>query len=122
MANEQDFVDLGLHCADICKALERGINEKKLDDISKSLCEAINQLNTWVESAVHSLDGPLTTHLVAERLRRSKGGSPNKAGATQFPDLSIPEVIRKRLPLCGQNSTEFFRFSTYVQTLLPGYH
>ena len=44
MANEQDYVELGLSCASICKALERGMGEKKLDDLSKSVCDAINQL------------------------------------------------------------------------------
>ena len=46
MANEQDYVDLGLSCADICKALERGMGEKKLDELSKSVRDAINQLTT----------------------------------------------------------------------------
>ena len=46
MANEQDYVELGLFCADICKALERGVDGKKLDELSKSVCDAINQLTT----------------------------------------------------------------------------
>jgi hypothetical protein len=46
MVNEQDYVELGLSCADICKALDRGMNGKKLDDLSKSVCDAINQLMT----------------------------------------------------------------------------
>ena len=46
MVNEQDYIALGLACADICKALERGMGEKKLDDLSKSVCDAINQLTT----------------------------------------------------------------------------
>ena len=46
MSNEQDYVDLGLSCAGICKALERGIGEKKLGDLSTSVCDAINQLTT----------------------------------------------------------------------------
>ena len=46
MANEQDYVDLGLFCADICRALARGMNGKKLADLSKSVCDAINQLTT----------------------------------------------------------------------------
>ena len=46
MANEQDFVDRGLSCADICKALKRGMGETKLEDLSKSVREAINQLTT----------------------------------------------------------------------------
>ena len=48
MANEQDYVDLGLSCADICKALERGMGGKSMNDLSKSVCDAINQLTTWV--------------------------------------------------------------------------
>ena len=46
MANEEDYVGLGLNCADICKALDRGVNGKKSDDLSPSVCEAINQLTT----------------------------------------------------------------------------
>ena len=44
MVNEQDYVELGLSCADICRALDRGMNGKKLDDLSQSVCDAINQL------------------------------------------------------------------------------
>ena len=44
MANEQDYVDLGLNCADICRALDRGMNGKELDDLSPSVREAIKQL------------------------------------------------------------------------------
>ena len=46
MVNDQDYVDLGLSCATICGALERGMNGKKLNDLSKSVCDAINQLTT----------------------------------------------------------------------------
>ena len=49
MANRSDYVELGLACADVCKALDRGMNGKKLDDLNQSVCEAINQLTTWVE-------------------------------------------------------------------------
>jgi hypothetical protein len=44
MVNDLDYVELGLNCADICRALDRGINGKKLDDLSQSVCEVINQL------------------------------------------------------------------------------
>jgi len=44
MANEADYVELGLSCADICRALERGMDGKKLNDLSQSVCDAINQL------------------------------------------------------------------------------
>ena len=44
MAYEQDYIGLGLVCADVCKALERGIDGKSMDDLSKSARDAINQL------------------------------------------------------------------------------
>ena len=44
MANKSDYVELGLACADVCKALDRGMNGRKLDDLSQSVCEAIEQL------------------------------------------------------------------------------
>ena len=44
MVNEQDYVELGLYCADICKALEQGMGKKKLFELSRSVRDAINQL------------------------------------------------------------------------------
>jgi len=46
MVNELEYVNLGLDCADICRALERGMNGRKLGDLSQSVCDAINQLTT----------------------------------------------------------------------------
>ena len=44
MANKSDYVELGLTCADVCKALDRGMNGKKRGDLSQSVREAIEQL------------------------------------------------------------------------------
>ena len=52
MINSQDYVELGLDCADICTVLGRGMNGKKLVDLSQSMCDAIGQLTKWVESPV----------------------------------------------------------------------
>ena len=46
MINALDYVELGLFCSDICRALNRGMNGKKLDDLNQSVCDAINQLTT----------------------------------------------------------------------------
>jgi len=46
MVNELDYVELGLSCADICRALNRGMNGKKLGDLSESVRDSINQLTT----------------------------------------------------------------------------
>ena len=50
MANKAEYVELGLACADVCRALDRGMNGKKLGDLSQSVREAIEQLTTWVEN------------------------------------------------------------------------
>ena len=44
MVNKTDYVELGLACADVCRALDRGMNGKKLDDVTQSVREAIAQL------------------------------------------------------------------------------
>jgi len=46
MINYADYVDLGLTCADVCTALDRGLNGKRLNDLNNSVCEAIKQLTT----------------------------------------------------------------------------
>ena len=46
MINKLDYVELGLNCANICRALDRGMSGRKLDDLNRSVCDAINQLTT----------------------------------------------------------------------------
>lgn len=44
MVNEDDYVDLGLACAEVCKALDRGMNGRRVDELSEPVFEAIGQL------------------------------------------------------------------------------
>jgi len=46
MLNQSDYVELGLACANVCTALDRGMNGKKMNDLNQSVYEAINQLTT----------------------------------------------------------------------------
>jgi len=46
MVNQEDYVELGLTCADVCTALDRGLNGKRLNDLGNSVREAIEQLAT----------------------------------------------------------------------------
>jgi hypothetical protein len=46
MANEQDYVELGLNCAAVCKALDRGLNGRQLDELGQPVLEAIKQFTT----------------------------------------------------------------------------
>ena len=82
MANEQEYVELGLSCADSCKALERGMDGKALNDLSKPVCDAISQLTTWVElttrisflSTYYSLDRRTVAEIQGKVLKRSGRG------------------------------------------------
>ena len=42
MINQADYVELGLACAEVCTALDRGLDGKRLN----GLCEAVKQLTT----------------------------------------------------------------------------
>ena len=46
MANRTDYVELGLACAEVCKALDRGMNGRRVDELSQSVFQAIGQLTT----------------------------------------------------------------------------
>ena len=44
MANEVDYIEFGLFCADVCKALARGVEGRRLNQLSRSMLEAIGRL------------------------------------------------------------------------------
>jgi len=46
MINELDYIELGLSCADICTALDWGLNGRRVDELSQSVFVAIQQLTT----------------------------------------------------------------------------
>ena len=46
MVNEKDYIDLARSCADVCKTLDRGLEERRTDEISPSVLDAIGQLTT----------------------------------------------------------------------------
>ena len=46
MINQADYVELGQVCANVCLALSRGLEEKSMNELSNSVCEAIKQLTT----------------------------------------------------------------------------
>ena len=52
VANKQDYLELGLNCADICTALVQGMDGKRPEDLSRSVCDAISQLTKWVKAPV----------------------------------------------------------------------
>jgi hypothetical protein len=46
MIRRSDCVELGLACADVCKALGRGMNDTQGVELSQPVFEAIEQLTT----------------------------------------------------------------------------
>ena len=46
MVNKLDYVELGLACADVCRALDRGMSGRRMGELSQSVREAIGQLTT----------------------------------------------------------------------------
>ena len=46
MIKREDYVALGLACADICTALDRGLSGKRASDLNYPALEAISQLMT----------------------------------------------------------------------------
>ena len=48
MISKADYVELGLACASVCEALNRGIHGRQADQLSQSVLEAIEKLTMWV--------------------------------------------------------------------------
>ena len=46
MIKEADCIELGLACAQVCQALEQGMNGRQQEQLSGSTLEAIEQLKT----------------------------------------------------------------------------
>jgi len=46
MANQDDYVDLGLTCNTVCTALDRGLKGKRLSELGGSVLDAIGHLTT----------------------------------------------------------------------------
>ena len=44
--DEQDYVELGLSCADVSQALERGLEGRQMDELSRPMLGAIEKLTT----------------------------------------------------------------------------
>ena len=46
MVDNKDYVKLGLTCTDVCRALDRGLNHRQADQLTRPVFEAIDQLTT----------------------------------------------------------------------------
>ena len=53
--NKRDYVELGLSCADVCRALDRGLNGGGTVELSQPVLEAIDQLMGYVEPVTHTI-------------------------------------------------------------------
>ena len=116
IANEQDYVDLGLSCADICRALGRGMNGKKPNDLNQSVCDAISQLMTRVEPAVCLFRVLLlTAPPIAGLSQKCRRRSPNRANVTKSLEFFMRGMIRRRLLVGSRTSAGFCMSSTCVQ-------
>ena len=46
MIHERGYIELGLSCADLCKALERGLEGRRGNELSESTLGAVEKLTT----------------------------------------------------------------------------
>jgi hypothetical protein len=46
MANDQDYVDLGQACGDVCQVLYKKLKGRQLDQLNQSVLDAIGVLTT----------------------------------------------------------------------------
>ena len=44
MGNKDDYIALGLSCAEVCEVLDRGLKGSGSEELSKTVAEAIDRL------------------------------------------------------------------------------
>ena len=52
MANEADYVALGLTCAEICTAIKEGMDGKRERELNGPVRKAIDRLERWVKPEI----------------------------------------------------------------------
>ena len=75
MANEPDYIDLALSCAEVCDALDQGLKGKRFDELDQLVLRAIWQLTTYVEISMQTLGGALTDVIIEGLWPRWRGRS-----------------------------------------------
>ena len=101
MINEADYDEHGLACADVCSALDRGMDGRRVNELNQSVLGAIGHLTTLVEQAMHTLGDSLTKLLiVGPWLRYMRTLSKNVTGCSSL-GCSMRRMIKRRLPPGG---------------------
>ena len=52
MANEADYVALGLTCAEVCTAIKEGMSGKRESELNEPVRKAIARLERWVKPEI----------------------------------------------------------------------
>jgi len=120
MANEQDYIELGLSCADVCKALDLGLKERRVDELNESMLWAIEKLTTSVEPTIRSLNDSLTKAQIAELWQGSKRRSSSRVNETGSRAASTRRAIKTQSPLGNKTFTASSLYSTWVWLIPSG--
>ena len=83
-----DYVELGLVCADVCRALDRGMAGRQGEQLSRPVFEAVEQLMTWVKPVMRARAIHLPSTHMQSRGRDTAGRSQawqTECGLAPFP-------------------------------------
>ena len=96
MMNDDDYVELGLACGDVCKALDRGLDGRRTDKLSQAVLAAIEQLTTSVKPEMRFVHDRLTVLCIAGPWRRS--GESLSSSANEMRSLGFSTRIKMTSP------------------------
>jgi hypothetical protein len=96
MINDADYVELGLVCAGVCEALDRGLKGKRTDELSKAVLAAIEQLTTSVKPEMRFVHDRLTVLRITGPWRRSRERLSSRAN--EMRSLGFSTRIKIRSP------------------------
>lgn len=117
IANKSDYIEIGLSCADVCAAIDRGLGKKGSYELSQSVLEAIGQLTTWAEPAICTSGRPLIFNgrtvaaIQAKILRQEKRNPVSRLFHAKDDKDTIAawkQDLNRMLHVFNVRSTQFF--------------
>ncbi|KAF9785065.1 hypothetical protein BJ322DRAFT_805152 [Thelephora terrestris] len=117
----QGYIELGVSCADVCKALDRGLSRRRSDELTQSVLEAIDQFTTTV-AVVQQRIAKQNKRSVASRLLHAKDDR-DKITAWKLDFIRILQVFNTELAIDTHTKvTDIHRNVLTGQEGTPGQH
>jgi hypothetical protein len=109
MKNKDDFIDVGIYCAEICSAIERGTLGKTEGNLSPSFVKAIKELTRLIMITHPFLSSHKSVSAPTEQLTTSETRSTRIPCEQFYRGPGFQTGTKRKLPVGKKISVAFYR-------------